>query len=336
MKVKFNADKTKLDIVFYVGNDKTFGTEEPVILAREFGTITDCNYSKDISQNANSILVVGEDNVTAEQERVREEGEPLSERSIDVASEVPFPTYVNELDDEDAVETNEDGSTRSIRKGKYFRYIKFVDPQYITNCDMWEKHEIERIDTEIPYYENEVVVEEKEVTEATIKRNINWVSSKGKVKGKNVKSSPKPMNQEQLNKAIEKNKNLEEGQRGTLIRRLPTSLLQNRHKRKKQLPMGYLYQKSFLSLLRRYPLSHIEQFPRQPRRKVARRIKSLPNLKTAVKTQKMLQKHKTQKYPLLILVSRWKMERFEYNVPTMSQLSIHTQRPHLRTEELLI
>lgn len=213
VKVKFNADKTKLDIVFYVGNDKTFGTEEPVILAREFGTITDCNYSRDTSQNANSILVVGEDNITAEQERVREEGEPLSERSIDVSSEVPFPTYINEIDDEDAVETNEDGSTRSIRKGKYFRYIKFVDPQYITNCDMWEKHEIERIDTEIPYYENEVVVEEKEVTEATIKRNINWVSSKGKVKGKNVKSSPKPMNQEQLNKAIEKHKNLEEGEK---------------------------------------------------------------------------------------------------------------------------
>ncbi len=137
IKARFNADKSAVDLVFYVGNDKTFGTEDPVILAREFGTVTDCNYSRDTSQNCNSLLVIGEDNMTVHYERdKKDDKEPLIEKSLDVSSESPWPRFKVEKEDEEGQES-----------GRYFRYIKFTNPEYVTNCDTWEKYNVDKVVT---------------------------------------------------------------------------------------------------------------------------------------------------------------------------------------------
>lgn len=131
-----------LGIVFecYHGKDLTDTSEEGnVVFSRERGTCTSIRYTKDVQNNYNHILGYGEDLVAVEYERERLPGEPLRETSIDLSGEIPWMTVSIENPSGDG--------------GRYYRYIKANPPGYISNRDIWEKYDVERIDKDVPLME---------------------------------------------------------------------------------------------------------------------------------------------------------------------------------------
>lgn len=147
VKARLNRTTNKVDIEFYTGTDHTHGSDEPVVFSPERGTVLETTYAKDSSQNITDIVLIGEDNLTLHATRERKEGEPLIEKSLDVSSECPWPTYQVEQTDDN---------------GSYYRYKKFNPPaDFITNRDVWERYAVDRIETtETRYREviNEVQV----------------------------------------------------------------------------------------------------------------------------------------------------------------------------------
>lgn len=134
VKARINRATNKIDIEFYTGNDYTFGTDAPVVFSPERGTVLETEYTKDSSQNITDILLIGEDNVILQAERERDPNEPMIEKSIDVSSECPWPTYAVEKPMEDG--------------GQYYRYKKYTPPaDFITNRDVWERYNVEKIET---------------------------------------------------------------------------------------------------------------------------------------------------------------------------------------------
>lgn len=145
-----NKSTNKIDLRFFVGEDHTEGTDNPIVLSRDRGTITSIDYTKDSSQNITNIYCIGEDNVYVEcQKLIGEEQivpKPRIEKSVDVSGNVPWPTYSVEKPEEDG--------------GQYYQYKKCSNPEFITNMDVWEKYDVERIEkTETRY--RDVKVESK-------------------------------------------------------------------------------------------------------------------------------------------------------------------------------
>lgn len=145
VKACINHTTNKIDVTFYIGNDYTLGSDNPVVFSPERGTVLETTYAKDSSQNFTELTVIGEDNVILEAERERDEDEPIIEKSIDLSTEVPYPTYTVEKPDEDG--------------GSYYRYKKYTPPAgFITNRDVWKKYEVEKVET------TDTLYREKEVT----------------------------------------------------------------------------------------------------------------------------------------------------------------------------
>lgn len=142
VRSKINHSTKKIDVEFYSGTDRTFGSDDPVVFSPERGTVIETNYSKDSTQNINELTVIGQDNVILKAERERDADELLIEKSIDLSSELPWPTYSVE-------KPNEEG-------GQYYRYKKYTPPaDFITNRDVWEKYAVDRIEkTETRYRES--------------------------------------------------------------------------------------------------------------------------------------------------------------------------------------
>lgn len=134
VKARINHKTYKIEIEFYTGNDYTFGSDDPVVFSPERGTVLETDYTKDSSQNFTNVIVIGEDNVILQAERERKSEEPIIEKSVDLSSEYPWPTYKVEKPEEDG--------------GQYYRYKKFTPPEdFITNRDVWEKYAVDRIET---------------------------------------------------------------------------------------------------------------------------------------------------------------------------------------------
>lgn len=159
IKAHINHTTNKIDVDFYFGLDRTLGSDEAVIFSPERGTVIETTYLVDSSQNITNLTVIGESNVIFQAERERQENEPILEKSIDLSSELPWPTYQVE-------KPNEEG-------GQYYRYKKFTPPaDFITNRDVWEKYEVEKIETEETCYrEVEVPGEKREISEEEIFSN---------------------------------------------------------------------------------------------------------------------------------------------------------------------
>lgn len=147
IKARINRETKKIDIEFYTGRDCTFGSNDAVVFSPERGTVLETEYIKDSSQNITDIVLIGEDNLILQAARERKENEPIIEKSLDVSSECPWPTYRVEKPEEDG--------------GQYFRYKKFSPPPgFITNRDVWEKYAVDRIETTETLY-REVISEVK-------------------------------------------------------------------------------------------------------------------------------------------------------------------------------
>ena len=159
IKAHINHTTNKIDVDFYFGVDRTLGSDEAVIFSPERGTVIETTYLVDSSQNITNLTVIGENNVILQAERERQENEPMLEKSIDLSSELPWPTYQVEKPEEEG--------------GRYYRYKKFTPPaDFITNRDVWEKYEVEKIETqETCYREAEVTGEKREITEEEIFAN---------------------------------------------------------------------------------------------------------------------------------------------------------------------
>lgn len=169
VKARINRTTNKIDVEFYFGVDRTLGSDEMVVFSPERGTVIETTYLMDSSQNFTNLLVIGEDNVVLQVERERQKGEPILEKSIDLSSECPWPTYSVE-------KPNEDG-------GRYYRYKKFTPPaDFITNRDVWEKYEVEKIESKQKCY-REVEVETKTpITEEEIFSNSEISRAKRVIK----------------------------------------------------------------------------------------------------------------------------------------------------------
>lgn len=156
IKAHINHTTNKIDVDFYFGVDRTLGSDEAVIFSPERGTVIETTYLVDSSQNITNLTAIGENNVILQAERERQENEPMLEKSIDLSGELPWPTYQVEKPEEEG--------------GRYYRYKKFTPPaDFITNRDVWEKYEVERIETEETCYrEVEVTGEKREITEEEI------------------------------------------------------------------------------------------------------------------------------------------------------------------------
>ena len=132
VKASLNRTTKKIDITFYTGDDYTFGSDDAIVFSPERGTVLETTYSIDSSQNFNHVVLVGEDNVILEAERERDDDEPIIEKSIDVSNDIPWPTIQVEKPEEEG--------------GQYYRYKKYDPPVgFITNRDVWEKYEVEKI-----------------------------------------------------------------------------------------------------------------------------------------------------------------------------------------------
>lgn len=185
IKVKFNEAKTALDIVFYTGTDRTEGSDDPLIFSRDRGTALSVEYSKDSSENVTNLYAIGEDNTIVNVEKtVNGEKEPKVESSIDISSEVPWPTYSVEKPEEDG--------------GQYFRYKKATPEGYVTNQDIWEQWNVERIETETTYTrqvpvtpEDTTIIDGDALEETNPNMNSNYIidTSVGVVVGGVVSSS---------------------------------------------------------------------------------------------------------------------------------------------------
>lgn len=182
VRSKINHETKKIDVEFYSGKDRTFGSDDPVVFSPERGTVIETNYSKDSTQNINELTVIGQDNVILKAERERDADEPLIEKSIDLSSELPWPTYSVE-------KPNEEG-------GQYYRYKKYTPPaDFITNRDVWEKYAVDRIEkTETRYRESLQVTAEtmtlKEYLEnSELYSNATVHSKQGVVLGSGVSAA---------------------------------------------------------------------------------------------------------------------------------------------------
>lgn len=145
VKARINHSTNKIDIVFYTGNDYTYGSNDPIIFSADTGTITESEYTKDSSQNVTNLILIGEDDVMVQVERDREANEPIVEKSMDVSGDCPWPTYNVE-------KPNEDG-------GQYYKYVKYNAPaDFISNREVWEKYAVDKIETTETLY-REVVSE---------------------------------------------------------------------------------------------------------------------------------------------------------------------------------
>lgn len=148
-KAKLNKTTKKIDLEFYVGTDHSEGSNDPIVLSRNYGTALEVDYSIDSSQNITNLIAIGEDNVYVEVQRGTPTGNQMIEKSIDVSGEIPWPTYSVE-------KPNEDG-------GQYFRYKKVTPDGFISNQDIWEKYNVDRIETtetryrEVTYTEQETM-----------------------------------------------------------------------------------------------------------------------------------------------------------------------------------
>lgn len=190
VKASINRTTNKIDIIFYKGNDYTLGSDNPVIFSPERGTVLETLYAKDSSQNITELIIVGEDNVILEAERERDEGEPVIEKSLNLATEIPYPTYSVE-------KPNEDG-------GSYYRYKKYTPPSgFITNRDVWEKYEVEKIETTDTLYREKVTSTEP-CTEEELLKNPELVSS-GKVVDKTGLNVGSTVNTRQALSNLKKN-----------------------------------------------------------------------------------------------------------------------------------
>lgn len=185
IKVKFNEAKTALDIVFYTGTDRTEGSDDALVFSRDRGTALSVEYSKDSSENVTNLYAIGEDNTIVNVEKtVNGEKEPKVESSIDISSEVPWPTYSVEKPEEDG--------------GQYFRYKKATPEGYVTNQDIWEQWNVERIETETTYTrqvpvtpEDTTIIDGDALEETNPNMNSNYIidTSVGVVVGGVVSSS---------------------------------------------------------------------------------------------------------------------------------------------------
>lgn len=145
VKARINHSTNKIDIVFYTGNDYTYGSNDPIVFSADTGTITESEYTKDSSQNVTNLILIGEDDVMVQVERDREASEPIVEKSMDVSGDCPWPTYNVE-------KPNEDG-------GQYYKYVKYNAPaDFISNREVWEKYAVDKIETTETLY-REVVAE---------------------------------------------------------------------------------------------------------------------------------------------------------------------------------
>lgn len=145
VKARINHSTNKIDIVFYTGNDYTYGSNDPIIFSADTGTVTESEYTKDSSQNVTNLILIGEDNAMVQVEREREANEPIVEKSMDVSGDCPWPTYNVE-------KPNEDG-------GQYYKYVKYNAPaDFISNREVWEKYAVDKIETTETLY-REVVAE---------------------------------------------------------------------------------------------------------------------------------------------------------------------------------
>lgn len=145
VKTRINHSTNKIDIVFYTGNDYTYGSNDPIVFSTDTGTITESEYTKDSSQNVTNLILIGEDDVMVQVERDREANEPIVEKSMDVSGDCPWPTYNVE-------KPNEDG-------GQYYKYVKYNAPaDFISNREVWEKYAVDKIETTETLY-REVVAE---------------------------------------------------------------------------------------------------------------------------------------------------------------------------------
>lgn len=148
VKACINHTTNLIDVTFYKGNDHTLGSDNPVIFSPERGTVLETTYAKDSSQNFTDLVVIGEDNVILEAERDKDSTEPIVEKSLNLSSEVPYPTYSVEKPEEDG--------------GRYYRYKKYTPPSgFITNRDVWEKYEVEKIETTETVYQTISVTDKK-------------------------------------------------------------------------------------------------------------------------------------------------------------------------------
>lgn len=169
MKAHINHATNKIDVDFYFGVDRTLGSDEAVIFSPERGTVIETTYLVDSSQNITNLTVIGENNVILQAERERQENEPMLEKSIDLSSELPWPTYQVEKPEEEG--------------GRYYRYKKFAPPaNFITNRDVWEKYEVEKIEKEETLYKEVEVGTKKEITEEEIFANSEISRAKKVVK----------------------------------------------------------------------------------------------------------------------------------------------------------
>lgn len=151
VKASINRDTNKIDIEFYLGKDYTFGSDNAVVFSPERGTVLETTYILDSSQNFTDLTVIGEGNVILEAEREKEEGEPIIEKSLNLSSELPHPTYQVEKPDEEG--------------GQYYRYKKYTPPAgFITNRDVWEKYEVEKIETTETLYRQREVTTVQSIT----------------------------------------------------------------------------------------------------------------------------------------------------------------------------
>nr|DAP13384.1 MAG TPA: hypothetical protein [Caudoviricetes sp.] len=167
VKARINRTTNKIDITFYKGNDYTLGSDEPVVFSPERGTVLETTYAKDSSQNFTELTIIGENNVILEAERERDEDEPIIEKSMDLSSEIPYPTYTVE-------KPNEDG-------GNYYRYKKYNPPSgFITNRDVWEKYEVEKVETTSTRYREKEVTTTNPYSVNELMKNPELLS-KGKV-----------------------------------------------------------------------------------------------------------------------------------------------------------
>ena len=161
-RAKLNKVTKKIDLEFYVGTDHTEGSNDPIVLSRNYGTALEVDYSIDSSQNITNLVAIGEDNVYAEVQRGTPNGNQIIEKSIDVSGEIPWPTYSVEKPDEDG--------------GQYFRYKKVTPDGFISNQAIWEKYNVDRIETTQTRYRKVTYTEQETMSVADAIKNYPSVA----------------------------------------------------------------------------------------------------------------------------------------------------------------
>lgn len=156
-RAKLNKTTKKIDLEFYAGTDHTERSNDPIVLSRNYGTALEVDYSIDSSQNITNLIAIGEDNVYVEVQRGTPNGNQMIEKSMDISGEIPWPTYSVE-------KPNEDG-------GQYFRYKKVTPDGFISNQDIWEKYNVDRIETTHTRYREVTYTEQETMSVADAVKN---------------------------------------------------------------------------------------------------------------------------------------------------------------------